>query len=180
MRLAVALLLGSWAASRAFAQDAPFVPGNPLPSFIPSLTEEERTRELALERELALTLQKLAHVREARVHLDLPPPFAALDHPPPAGSASLLLVADGPTLDDEAVRALVRGAALELAGASIAITRSEVRRPSASEPLVSIGPLRVSPQSAPLTRALLGGLLASNVFLATVLIAYVRRKTVIH
>ena len=176
--LAAALLMLATA-----ARAEPALAGeSPLARLVPDAHERLHAEERALEHQLAGALTALAGVSGARVVITLArSDEAALDRPLPGASASVLLILSGSAPDDGSVRALVRGSARSLRDADVTITHTRVpRAQSASEPLVSVGPFRVTAQTAPGLRAFLAASLIANVTLATFLIARLRRRSRAH
>jgi type III secretory pathway lipoprotein EscJ len=152
---------------------------SPLAQLIPGPHERVREEERTLEHKLASALSALDGVADARVVLTLPrTDEQPLDRPLPGARASVLLMLSGTAPEAESVKALVRGAARPLGTADVTITHTRVPTPArASEPLVSVGPFRVSARTAPGLRAVLAASLLANVTLATFLIVRLRRRS---
>jgi type III secretion protein J len=151
-------------------------------SLIPTAGEERARHTQALSGELVRTLESIRGVLEARVHLALPEPslLETAESAARAPTASVLLKTAGPAppLPVEDIRRLVSGAVQGLQPASVSvvvISQPAPPRP-ASDGLVSIAGVRVSPSSAGSLRALLGAALGLDVVLAGGLIIMALRR----
>jgi hypothetical protein len=159
----------------AHAQEA----HSPLSAVVPSESERLLAQEHELERKLADLLSHVHGVRAARVVLTLPDSaHAALDRPLPGAKVSALLTLDGASPDHAQLGAMLRGAAAALSTADVTFTHTRVSpQINTQEPLVSVGPFRVTRATANSLRVMLAASLMANVTLATFLIVRLRRRT---
>jgi type III secretion protein J len=149
------------------------------PSLIPTAGEERARLAQALGADLARSIEALAGVHRARVHVGLPDPSALpLDARPEHAVASVLVQrAPGADLDEAAIRSLVAGAVPGLAPEHVTIVTSDAPAPDAhAVPLARIGPLSVTQSSATPLRMLLGAMLSVNVVLAAAVALVLRRR----
>ena len=144
---------------------------------IPSAGHERARLAAAAASELARSLEEMAGVERARVHLALPDPGTRLlDDAPTGPRASVLLSGEADASVDEAVRSLVAGAVLDLATDDITVVHSGIRPHPARDPvLAQVGPIAVSRGSAGLLKAILAAGLGLNVLLAGALVWSRRR-----
>jgi type III secretion protein J len=139
-------------------------------SLVPTPTEDRARYLEALAGEIERTLESVEGVVGARVHLVMtePNPLAVDGNPRVAAQAAVLLkLRPGPApLAEADVQRLVAGSVAGLAPQSVAVVvTTAAQTPSRPSPaLVSVGPLRVAPDSRGI---LLGGLLACLAILAT-------------
>jgi hypothetical protein len=175
-RLALALALLGTLTAHAHAQSPS---RSPLAALLPRDDERVHAREQELAERITPLLAQLAGVHGARITIDLPDAAREpLDRPLPAARASVLLTLDGMAPGEDAIRKLVQGAASELGAAIVTTTHTRVPPAKATvEPLVSVGPFRVTARSAPGLRAVLAVSLLANVTLATFLLARLRRRS---
>lgn len=149
---------------------------------VPTPGEERARAAAAAGGEIARTLQRLAVVEAARVHVSPTAPGSQLDAPasPATALAWVRLAADTPAdaLSEAAVAEIVAAAVPGLDAASV-VVRLEVapRTPPPSPPtLVQIGPLSVAAGSVPALKAILGASVAVNGALAAALALLWRRQ----
>ncbi len=157
---------------------APCVARADADTLVPTYAEAQQRAATLAARELETTLRRMPDVLDARVHIT-PPDLSHLpldqDAPPPRISAWLSLGGPGP--DDASLRALLSGGATGTQATAIEIVRQRAApAPSRPSPLAAVGPFRVASDSAPWLRGALGVLLATNVILATVIMARRRRS----
>jgi type III secretion protein J len=135
---------------------------------------EDRARfALAVAGELSRSVERIAGVADARVHLALGEPQPALDLPAPLAKASVLVRRrpGASAIDEAAIRTLVAGGIDGLAADRVIVvqvTSEGALRPTPS--LVQIGPISVTRGSAFALKALLGGALALDLTLAVTLV----------
>ncbi len=137
-------------------------------SLIPTAGEERARMAAALGADLARTIESLDGVHDARVHVGLPDPSVVpMDEAGPVAVASVLVRTEpAETVDQAAVRALVAGAVPGLAPAHVTVVMVPVTATrTASEPLVSIGPMFVTRGSAFALRSVLATMLGVNIAL---------------
>lgn len=122
------------------------------PSLIPSASEERARFIAALTGEIERTLTSVDGIVGARVHVvpeqrDVMAPQEPAQTP--ARAAVLLKVDPGSAgLHDDQVRALVAGTVPGLLPAAVVVVRTQIAHvPAAREPMVGLGPLRVSAAS---------------------------------
>ena len=145
---------------------------------VPDVGVERARVAAATAGELERTLEGIDGVQRARVHIALPAPRSLDDAPgQPRASVSIRALDHAP--GDEALRALISGAVDGLAPDAVTVVRSAGRAPAAPgrARFVSVGPLAVSPSSAPLLKGALGASLALHLVLASALL-YRRRRGV--
>jgi type III secretory pathway lipoprotein EscJ len=144
------------------------------PALLPSPSLERARLSAALAVELSLSLQHLAGVADARVHLLAPVSAPSLlGAPAPAAKASVLLVleANAPSVDHQAaVRALVAGAVPELAPEAVSVVQT--RKPAGPSARTAPGPER---GSDPTLRWILLALLCSQLLGAAGTLVLLRR-----
>jgi type III secretion protein J len=124
------------------------------PSLVPTPTEERARYVEALAGEIARTLESVEGVVQARVHLVLPEvdPLAVDGKPLVAAQAAVLLKTragrDSP-IDESDVQKLVAGSVPGLPRAAVAVvfTRAPEVPTAHGAGLVTLGPLRVAPDS---------------------------------
>jgi type III secretion protein J len=141
---------------------------------------EERARwTAATAGELSRSLERIAGVADARVHLALDDSPRELDEPEPAPKASVLIRLRRGVhgVDPGAVRALVAGAVDGLEPARVTV----VQAPSApaqavGRTLVQIGPIHVTRSSALALKAVLGSALVLDLVLAVTLVVLWRNR----
>jgi type III secretion protein J len=135
---------------------------------------EERARwAAATAGELSRSLQRIAGVADARVHLALDTSARALDAPEPAAKASVLIRRRSGTaaVDEAAVRALVAGAVDGLSADRVSVLQVPSESGATPKPSwVRIGPISVTRASTFALKALLGGALALDLLLAVTLV----------
>jgi type III secretion protein J len=135
---------------------------------------EDRARwALATASELSRSLERIAGVADARVHLALAESQRALDAtaPPPKASVLIRRKPGAVAIDEAAVRALVAGAMDGLAADRVTVVQVPSETGARSTPsLVQIGPISVTRRSASALQALLGGALALDLALAVTLV----------
>jgi type III secretion protein J len=135
---------------------------------------EERARwAAATAGELSRSLERIAGVADARVHLALDTSSRALDAPEPARKASVLIRRrrGASAVDDTAVRALVAGAVDGLGPDRVTVLQVPSDSDSTPRPAwVRIGPITVTRASTFALKALLGGALALDLLLAVTLV----------
>lgn len=150
-------------------------------SLVPSETEDRARYHAAIAGELARTLERVAGVTDARVHLALPAADPLLaDDDAPRAHASVLLTVRGPTpISADEVRALIAGAVDGLSTESVAVVTSPAPAVSRSVPLAKLGPFRVARASlVPLATLLVISLGIHLATAATILaMARSRRKS---
>lgn len=149
------------------------------PSLVPTAGEERARASTALSADLARSIESLGGVHDARVHVGLPDPgVVPMDEAPPVAVASVLVhVADGQTVDEGAIRALVAGAVPGLSVERVTVVGVPVPPPRTSvEPLVAVGPIYVTQGSALALRTVLAAMLGVNVLLAVAVGVVVRRR----
>lgn len=135
-------------------------------SLLPDPDERRLRREHALAGELAATLRELPGVRAARVHLSLPARMGFSREPAPPGSATIVLRAD-PAVVPGAPE-IARLAAGAVPGLPVENVEVQVHaEPVACPELVSIGPVRVTRETAILARLGVAALLVVCLGLAT-------------
>ena len=138
-----------------------------LTGWVPSRSTAREARAARLEASLAEDLQKLPHVRAARVHLALPASERLpLDRPLPPPTASILLEVTQPASQPERARNLAAAAVMDLTPANVAVEMVPARPEASEERLVDVGPFRVAEAHAGALRATLAALLGVNVALA--------------
>jgi type III secretion protein J len=141
---------------------------------------EERARwAAATAGELSRSLERLAGVNDARVHVAPAETPLALDAAPRPAKASVLLrrKAGAPPIDEAEVRALVAGAVDGLAPEHVVVTQTRLQAggpPLAG--LVHVGPISVTRSSARALKLVLGGALAFDLLLAVAVIALWRDR----
>ena len=141
---------------------------------------EERARwAAATAGELSRSLERIAGVLDARVHLTPAEPALALDAPARPVRASVLVRrrAGAPPIDEAAARALVAGAVDGLAAEHVVVIQTESEasaRPASA--LVRIGPISVTRSSAPALKLALGGALVLDVLLAVAVVVLWRNR----
>jgi len=147
------------------------------PALVPTPVEERDRRALALAGELARTIEQLPGVARARVHLSPPEPRPALDAPPAAWRASIVVQrrAGQPAVDDGALRSLMQGAVHPLPAANVAILQTEAVAARRAV-WTRLGPFTVAERDAPALRALLAGALALSALSALLSIAVVAAR----
>ncbi len=167
--LLVGVALGVLHAGRVTAE-APAMPAAPKAwPLAPSAQELAELEAQRTEARVEEVLRALPSVRTARLTLSpVDVSRLPLDATLPARRAALVLEAMPGAPDDAALRSLITSAAPGLE--EIAILRTNAREPAAGPALVSLGPLRVAPESLTPLRLLLGALLATNVLLATIVL----------
>jgi hypothetical protein len=176
--LLLGVALGVLHASRVTA-DAPAAPqlagAWPLTPSAQELAEREAQRT---EARIEALLGALSSVRAARLTLS-PVDVSRLpfDAQLPVRKATLLLEAMPGAPDDAALRNLITSSAPGVETSAISIVRTNAREPANGPKLVSLGPLRVAPESLTPLRLLLGVLLATNVLLATIVLRHRARRT---
>ena len=148
---------------------------------VPTATEERARYVAALGGELASSIEAMAGVLDARVHVALPDSRRlALDDERPRPRASVLVRYRGtrPAYEDAAVRALVAGAVQDMQLEDVAVVGVpvEIREASRGERLVSVGPITVTRGSARALKGVLGGALALHLVLAALLVWLVTRR----
>lgn len=150
-------------------------------SLVPTPVEEHTRLTLAMEGELARTLERIDGVLEARVHLALPR-AQQLDVPPPPASASVLLRRKhaSPAIDQAQVQAIVEGAVTQLERARVSVVQIEASAPSAAAGLTRVGPFSVARSSAPWLHGVLITGLGLNAALALLLIVTLKRARGAH
>jgi len=147
---------------------------------VPTATEERARYIAALGGDLALSIEAIDGVLDARVHVALPDAREApLDAPSPRPRASVLIKyrRGRAPYDPQSIRALVAGAVQGMEAADVAVVgvpAPRARRPRAS--LVRIGPVAVTRASAPALKAILGGALVMDVVLALALVLVLARR----
>jgi type III secretion protein J len=141
---------------------------------------EERARwAAATAGELSRSLERIAGVSDARVHVAPAETPLALDASPRPAKASVLVrrKAGAPPIDEAAVRALVAGAVDGLAPEHVVVTQTPLQ---AGAPhvagLVHVGPISVTRSSALALKLVLGGALAFDLLLAVAVIALWRDR----
>lgn len=168
--IALLLALVSFGAASVRAQQpAPDGLGTKL---VPSHQALLERRERVLAAKLEHLLRALPGVNRAVAEVTLADASRlALDESVPPAHVSLVLLAEG-RLAEESLPRLIRDAAPELALAHVAVTRTDAviaKQPSYA--LRRVGPFRVASDSDLKLRVLLAVLLASNVLLASLLLA---------
>ncbi|MFK7987814.1 MAG: hypothetical protein AB8I08_17485 [Sandaracinaceae bacterium] len=145
-------------------------------ALLPSVAEETRRTDAAVAEELRRSIEQLAGVHRARVHVarDLSPrPLDEAALPP---RASVLLLSRGEEPDQDAVRALVVGAVHGLRAENVAVVvEAGPERAPRSPAQVFVGPIAVSRASAGPLRGALATALALNLLLAGALVVQRRR-----
>jgi type III secretion protein J len=141
---------------------------------------EERARwAAATAGELSRSLERVAGVLDARVHVTPAEPAAALDAPARPMRASVLVrhTAGARPIDEAAVRALVAGAVDGLAPEHVVViqTESEANVRSVSA-IVQVGPISVTRSSVPALKLVLGGALVLDLLLAVALVVLWRNR----
>ncbi len=142
------------------------------PSLVPTATEQQARYVHALSGEIARTLEAVAGVRQARVHVVVPrrDPLALRAAKSAPRAAVFLRVAPGePPIAAPEVQRLVAGSVDRLAPerVSVVIRASRPLPAARREPvLASVGPVSVSPDSRSLLQVLLAGGLVLIVLLA--------------
>jgi type III secretion system YscJ/HrcJ family lipoprotein len=148
------------------------------PKLVPTPNEEHARHLLAMEGELARTLERFDDVLDARVHLSAPK-ARVLDTPAPVASASVLLrrAHGSAPIDDAKVQALIAGALSELEPARVSIVQIEAPKPRSAPALTRVGPFSVSQASAAYLRAALAlGLLLNAVLALLVIVTLTRAR----
>ncbi len=134
-------------------------------------------RERAMSVKLAHLLGGLAQVE--RVHAEVMLADASrlpIDEPLAAPRVSLVLQVRAPVAEQD-VLDLVRRAAEDFAEARVSVVQSPALLPApVPERLHQVGPFRVAAGSDWMLRSVLAGLLATNVILASLLLARLRRE----
>jgi type III secretion protein J len=140
---------------------------------------EERARwAAATAGELARSLERIAGVVDARVHLTPAEARLALDAAAPPAKAAVLVrrKAGSRPIDERAVRALVAGAVDGLTVEQVVVVQTATEAMPARTPeLVRIGPISVARGSALALKLVLGSALALNLLLAVAVVALYRR-----
>jgi type III secretion protein J len=135
---------------------------------------EDRARfTLAAAGELSRSVERIAGVSEARVHLALGESSHALDVPAPPAKASVLIRRKPGALavDEAAIRTLVAGGVDGLTPDRVTVVQVPGEGGERSTPsLVQVGPVSVTRRSASALKVLLGGALALNLALAVTLV----------
>jgi type III secretion protein J len=150
-------------------------------TLVPTATQERALIHHALAGELSKTLQSVAGVLEARVHVVLPArdPLAPADVPAPAPRASVLLRTSGPSpLSRVEVQQLVAGSvdAMKPEAVSVLIVSSHQQPPAtATGALSRLGPFLVAESSRGLLRVTLLGALGLVLLLVAALLLLARR-----
>ncbi|MEQ9076862.1 MAG: hypothetical protein RLP09_23590 [Sandaracinaceae bacterium] len=147
-------------------------------SLVPSAAEERARYAAAIAGELSRSLEAMAGVRRARVHVAMPEAGSrTLDEGPARARASVLLLHNpGVEPDADAVRALVAGGVQELAIEDVAVVASPARARSGEAARLSrIGPIAVSRGTAGVLKAVLAASFALNLLLVLALV-WIRRR----
>ena len=135
---------------------------------------EERARwAAATAGELSRSLERIAGVADARVHLALDTSARALDAPEPAAKASVLIRrrSGAAAVDEAAVRVLVAGAVDGLSPDRVSVLQALSDSGAPPKPSwVRVGPISVTRASTFALKALLGGALALDLLLAVTLV----------
>ena len=149
-------------------------------SLLPSPIEEQARLLAATAAELERTLEGLPGVLSARVHLAAPAPgpLPGLETSAKGRTtASVLVKVDRPLpIGDGEVRQIVAGAVPELVVSDVSVVVARVSSGVAAEPLVQLGPLRVSRDSRVYGLVFAVGALALILALALALGVTVRRR----
>jgi type III secretion protein J len=141
---------------------------------------EERARwAAATAGELSRSLERIAGVADARVHLALGEAQHALDAATPPAKASVLIrrKPHAGTIDETAVSRLVAGSVDGLVPEQVAVISVAAERglsPAAS--LVRVGPISVTRSSALALKALLGAALTLDLLLAVAVVLLWRSR----
>lgn len=142
---------------------------------------EERARwATATAGELSRSLERIAGVIDARVHLAPPEALPALDATARPAKASVLLRrrVGSRVIDEAAARALVAGAVDGLAPEQVVVIQTESAAGTERAPaLVRIGPISVTRSSAPALKLALGSALALDLLLAVAVIGLWRNRS---
>lgn len=150
---------------------------------LPSAVEERARLMAALKADLERSLEGLAGVLSAHVHLALPEADPLAGAAPARPTASVLLRSEGalPIQEDD-VRRLVSGAVPSLDAEAVSVVVARVEAAPPAPPLYRLGPLQVSAESRdPLVRLLVSALvllvlLAVLMVLAAVRLERLRRR----
>jgi type III secretion protein J len=155
------------------------------PSLVPTLTEERARYVEALAGEIAHTLESVEGVANARVHLVLPEPdpLAVDGKPRVAAQAAVLLkvrghhsgVAAPSPIAVSDVQKLVAGSVPGLDPATVAVVVTQAPEVPSAAGLVTLGPLRLTPDSRGTLLAGLAGACAILGVLAALLLVTARR-----
>ena len=145
---------------------------------VPSADEERRRSTALIEAGVERTLLALDGVYDARVHAVIPQTEGrGLSRGEPlAPRVSVVVIERGsrPAPPDDAIVAIIMGAVEAITPDTIAIVRSTVNLPDASDAtLETVGPFVVATESAQSLRVALLGLSAIGIFLAAGLIGSV-------
>jgi type III secretion protein J len=148
------------------------------PGLVPSPAQERARWAAATAGELARSLERMAGVADARVHLAFAEQPRPLDAPevPPKASVLIRRAPGTDAIDEAAVRRLVAGAVDGLTSDRVTIVQvssaAAVRTPSS---LVHVGPVSVTRGTALALKLLLGAALVLDVVLSAALVVLWRK-----
>lgn len=146
-------------------------------ALIPSRDDDHARALGTTGRELARSLETIAGVQSARVHLAAlrRDPFADSDAPPPTASVLLNLRRGAEPLEDRKVQALVASAVPGLSPDRVAVVRV-FQSAIATPELARVGPFMTTRDSAPRLRAALAVLASLNIALVALVLGIWARK----